>query len=62
MKQQILALQICDHGFMFILEFLQALGLLFLLSQVGGELWDPLLKLFLLLRLKKKKKENEWLP
>lgn len=34
---------------MFILELLQTFGLLFLLSQVGGELRDPLLQLFLLL-------------
>lgn len=42
-------LQVCDHGLMFGLEFLQALGFLLLLCQVGGELRDPLLQQLLLL-------------
>lgn len=41
--------QVSDHGLMFGLEFLQALGFLLLLRQVGGELRDPLLQLLLLL-------------
>lgn len=44
-----LTLQVCDHGLMFVLEFLEALGFLLLLCQVGGELRDPLFKHFLLL-------------
>lgn len=42
-------LQVCDHGLMFGLEFLQALGFLLLLCQVGGKLRDPLLQQLLLL-------------
>lgn len=41
--------QVCDHGLVFGLEFLQALGFLLLLGQVGCELGDPLLQQLLLL-------------
>ena len=44
-----LTFQVGDHSFVFVLELLQALGLLLLLSQVGGELGDPLLQMLLLL-------------
>lgn len=42
-------LQVCDHSLMFGLEFLQALGFLLFLRQVGGELRNPLLQQLLLL-------------
>lgn len=45
----LLTLQVCDHSLMFGLEFLQALGFLLLLCQVGGGLRDPLLQQLLLL-------------
>lgn len=51
MGAAILTLQICDHGFVFILEFLQTFGLLLLLGQNAGDFGDPLLKLLLLLRI-----------
>ena len=45
-------LQVSDHGLVLVLEFLQALGLLLLLSQVGGELGDTFLQQLLLLQNK----------
>lgn len=42
-------LQVRDHGLVFVLQLLKALGLLLLLSQIGGELRNPFLQQFLLL-------------
>lgn len=42
-------LQVCDHGLVFGLQLLEALGLLLLLGQIGGELGNPFLHQFLLL-------------